>query len=76
MPSASRRAAGAQPAAATPSSSPSKADHVKVVAAIVAKPTASDALIAAEVNLDRAFVMDVRSQMGAKHTWPKPKESN
>jgi len=41
---------------------------------IIATPTASDAQVAAAAGVDRHLVAGVRAEMGAKHTWPKPKE--
>jgi len=71
-------AAPDKPAAAAapdkPAASDGAKDKAKVVKAIVAAPTASDAQIAAETGVDSATVMAVRSGMGAKHTWPKAKD--
>jgi len=57
-----------------PAASDGAKDKAKVVKAIVASPTASDAQIAAETGAGSATVMAVRSGMGAKHTWPKAKD--
>ena len=47
-----------------------------VIDFIVKNPTASDQTVAAEVgdDVDTDFVQEVRDAMGARHTWPKPKE--
>lgn len=49
-------------------------ERASVDAELRAHPTASDTQIAAAAGVDRAFVIDVRAELGAKHTWPQPKE--
>lgn len=51
---------------------PGKAD---VVDFIVKNPTASDQAVAAEVGVTTDFAQTVRDDMGARHTWPEPKEA-
>jgi len=48
-----------------------KDDRAKVRDQIIETPTASDAQVAAATEVDRDVVMDVRAEMGAKHTWEK-----
>lgn len=68
-------AAAAAPKAEAPKSN-AKA-KAAVVDFIVKNPTSSDQTVAAEVDaegVNTEFVQEVRDSMGARHTWPKPKE--